>query len=153
MNRSKPSTVVGGGEMNRATSSVESIASSDGASERRSSRSVTIDPVRTGSALRQSDVVVAADARAIAITASRSVTDCASRKGIFSMLEPSPDNRRRCRRVYHHLSRHGKVTCCAHYGYRLARDHNVEQRIEWRVEGWWTRIRIVVEWWWLTRVV
>ena len=33
MNRSKPSTVVGGGEMNRATSSVVSSAKSDGASD------------------------------------------------------------------------------------------------------------------------
>ena len=41
MNRSKPSTVVGGGEMNRATSSVVSIARSDGASEARSSRRMT----------------------------------------------------------------------------------------------------------------
>ena len=57
MNRSNPSTVVGGGEMNRATSSVESIASSDGASESRSSRSVAIDPVSTGSACLQSLVV------------------------------------------------------------------------------------------------
>ena len=58
MNRSNPSTVVGGGEMKRATSSVESMASSDGASVSRSSRSVTSDPVSTGSACRQSDVVV-----------------------------------------------------------------------------------------------
>ena len=33
MNRSNPSTVVGGGEMNRATSSVVSSAKSDGASD------------------------------------------------------------------------------------------------------------------------
>jgi hypothetical protein len=58
MNRSNPSTVVGGGEMKRDTSSVESIARSDGASESRSSRSVTIVPVSTGSACRQSDEVV-----------------------------------------------------------------------------------------------
>ncbi len=57
MNRSNPSTVVGGGEMNRDTSSVESIARSAGASESRSSRSVAIDPVSTGSACRQSLVV------------------------------------------------------------------------------------------------
>jgi hypothetical protein len=44
--------------MNRATSSLESIASSDVASEIRSSRSVTIEPVNTGSACFQSDVVV-----------------------------------------------------------------------------------------------
>ena len=57
MNRSNPSTVVGGGEMKRDTSSVESIARSEGASESRSSRSVTIVPVSTGSACRQSDEV------------------------------------------------------------------------------------------------
>ena len=74
MNRSKPSTVVGGGEMKRATSSVESIASSDGASESRSSRSVTIDPVSTGSACRQSLVVVAAAARATAACMSTSTS-------------------------------------------------------------------------------
>ena len=53
MKRSKPSTVVGGGEMNRETSSVVSIASSDGASSARSSRSVKFDPAITGSAVRQ----------------------------------------------------------------------------------------------------
>ena len=63
MNRSNPSTVVGGGEMKRATSSVESIASSDVASEIRSSRSVTIEPVSTGSACFQSDVVVVSSGR------------------------------------------------------------------------------------------
>ena len=42
MKRSKPSTVVGGGEMKRATSSVVSSAKSDGASDARSSRSVTV---------------------------------------------------------------------------------------------------------------
>ena len=50
MNFSKPSTVVGGGEMKRDTSSVVSIAKSDGASEISSSRSVTFVPVSTGSA-------------------------------------------------------------------------------------------------------
>src|SRR5947207_2330505 len=44
MNRSNPSTVVGGGEMNRATSSVANIARRDGASDSRSSRRVTLDP-------------------------------------------------------------------------------------------------------------
>jgi hypothetical protein len=53
MKRSNPSTVVGGGEMKRATSSDASIARSDGASESRSSRSVTIEPVSTGSECRQ----------------------------------------------------------------------------------------------------
>ena len=83
MNRSKPSTVVGGGEMNRATSSVESIDNSEGASESRSSRSVTIDPVRTGSVWRQSDVVVTA--LAALITACTSILASTSRKGIFSI--------------------------------------------------------------------
>ena len=49
--------------MNRATSSVESMASSAGASESRSSRSVTVDPVMTGSACRQSLVVTVLTAR------------------------------------------------------------------------------------------
>ena len=90
MNRSKPSTVVGGGEMNRATSSVESIASSDGASESRSSRSVTIEPLSTGSACRQSLVVVTD--RAASITAWTSMTVSALRNGIFSMTRsPLPD--------------------------------------------------------------
>ncbi len=57
MKRSKPSTVVGGGEMNRDTSSVVSIASSDGASSTRSSRSVNVDPVITGRPSFQSLVV------------------------------------------------------------------------------------------------
>ena len=66
MNRSKPSTVVGGGEMKRATSSVVSIAKSDGASDSRSSRSITSEPASTGSACRQFvliDSVVGATAR------------------------------------------------------------------------------------------
>ena len=42
MKRSKPSTVVGGGEMKRDTSSVVSSAKSDGASDARSSRSVDL---------------------------------------------------------------------------------------------------------------
>src|SRR5690242_10531150 len=57
MKRSKPSTVVGGGEMKRATSSVVSIASSDGASSRRSSRSVKLDPASIGRPAFQSLVV------------------------------------------------------------------------------------------------
>jgi hypothetical protein len=48
MKRSKPWTVVGGGEMNRDTSSVVNIASRDGASSRRSSRSEKVEPVSTG---------------------------------------------------------------------------------------------------------
>ena len=53
MKRSKPSTVVGGGEMKRATSSVVSIASSDGASSIRSSRIVKVVPLITGRAAFQ----------------------------------------------------------------------------------------------------
>ena len=44
----KPSTVDGGGEMKRETSSGVSIANSDFASEVRSSRSVTTVPFSTG---------------------------------------------------------------------------------------------------------
>ncbi len=58
MNRSNPSTVVGGGEMKRATSSVDSIDSSEGASDSRNSRSDTMEPVSIGSACFQSDVTV-----------------------------------------------------------------------------------------------
>jgi hypothetical protein len=57
MNFSKPSTDVGGGVMNRATSSVVSSAKSDAASERRSSRSWKPAPCSTGSARRQSVLV------------------------------------------------------------------------------------------------
>jgi hypothetical protein len=56
MNRSNPSTEVGGGEMNRDTSAVVSIWSSEGASPSRSSRSVTAPACSTGSAFRQSVV-------------------------------------------------------------------------------------------------
>ena len=49
MKRSKPSIVDGGGEMNRATSSVVTMANSDAASEARNSRSTTCRPVSTGS--------------------------------------------------------------------------------------------------------
>jgi hypothetical protein len=53
MNRSKPAIVVGGGEMNRVTSSVVRNASSDGASESRSSRRVTPLTRNVGSDTRQ----------------------------------------------------------------------------------------------------
>jgi hypothetical protein len=53
MNRSKPSTLDGGGEMNRATSSIVNDSNSAGASPSRSSRSVVIDPERVGSPVRQ----------------------------------------------------------------------------------------------------
>ena len=54
MKRSKPSTVLGGGEMNRATSSVVSSAKSDAASAVRISRRATVWPTSTGSDSRQS---------------------------------------------------------------------------------------------------
>ena len=60
MNRSNPSTVVGGGEMNRVTSSAVSSDSSDGASDSRSSRSVTFSPASTGRPERQSLLVISA---------------------------------------------------------------------------------------------
>ena len=63
MNRSNPSTVVGGGEMKRATSSVVRSAKSDGASEARSSRSLTWRPVSTGSCCRQSLLTIACSGR------------------------------------------------------------------------------------------
>ena len=53
MKRWKPSTVVGGGEMNRDTSSVVSIASSEGASSACNSRSVKVVPAITGRAAFQ----------------------------------------------------------------------------------------------------
>ena len=58
MNRSYPSTVVGGGVMKRETSSVESIASRVGASDSCSSRSVMASPARSGRRSRQSDEIV-----------------------------------------------------------------------------------------------
>jgi hypothetical protein len=55
MKRSKPSIVVGGGEMKRVTSSVVNIASSEGASLNSSSRSMMPSLASMGSASRQSD--------------------------------------------------------------------------------------------------
>src|SRR5580765_2495288 len=86
MKRSNASTVAGGGEMNRATSSVESVANSDVASLRRSSRSVTSEPVSVGSPVRQS----VADG---VVSGSGSVETTVSRcgwYGIFSMALPRP---------------------------------------------------------------
>src|SRR6267378_6807212 len=54
MNFSKPSGVVGGGEMNFATSSVRSIESSDVASAFTSSRSIMRRPLKIGRPLVQS---------------------------------------------------------------------------------------------------
>jgi hypothetical protein len=90
MNRSKPSTVVGGGEMNRATSSLASIVNSDGASVSRSSRRVTMVPVSTGSAWRQ--LLSAGVARAAWIAAVASMIVRPSRNGIFSMTTAPRDD-------------------------------------------------------------
>src|SRR5580765_2936498 len=54
MNFSKPSTVGGGGEINRVTSAQPSDASNAAASPRRSSRNVIIDPFSIGRPSRQS---------------------------------------------------------------------------------------------------
>src|SRR6185295_2705351 len=83
MKRSKPSTVLGGGEMKRDTSSVVSIAKSDCASEMRSSRSVTPLLVSTGSPARQSVVVMTSSTGGGNTTCS----SMSARYGIFSMLE------------------------------------------------------------------
>src|SRR5512134_3939768 len=91
MKRSKPSTVVGGGEMKRATSSVDSIDSNAGASDNRRSRSVTIEPAITGRARRQSLSTVTAVA--VDMTAWTSMSGSASWNGIFSMSELSPGRR------------------------------------------------------------
>ena len=53
MNFSNPSTVVGGGEMKRVTSSVDIAAHSAGASVARNSRSVTTEPQSVGRPVRQ----------------------------------------------------------------------------------------------------
>jgi hypothetical protein len=62
MNFSKPSTVLGGGEMKRDTSSVVNSAKSDGASDARSSRSVTVAPASNGRLSRQFELTVPAAA-------------------------------------------------------------------------------------------
>ena len=53
MNRSNPSSELGGGEMNRATSRSVSSANNDDASDWRSSRRTTCLPHSTGSPSRQ----------------------------------------------------------------------------------------------------
>ena len=60
MNRSNPSTVLGGGEMKRETSSAVRSAKSDGASDARSSLRVTVVPASIGRLLRQSVLTAAA---------------------------------------------------------------------------------------------
>src|SRR2546427_3366159 len=57
MKRSKPSTVFGGGEMNRDTSSVVRSAKSDAASDARSSLSTTCFPHNVGRPACQSLLV------------------------------------------------------------------------------------------------
>jgi hypothetical protein len=67
MNRSKPSSVVGGGEMKRVTSSDVNSVSNEAASLCRSSRSVTPLPCRTGSDCFQSLLTVAAGEVVLAV--------------------------------------------------------------------------------------
>jgi hypothetical protein len=83
MKRSNPATVVGGGEMNRLTSSALRICRSDGASESRNSRSMSVPASRTGRPFRQFVVVTvgAGDAietipGAVRITLSIEQEDC-----------------------------------------------------------------------------
>src|SRR5688572_20535375 len=95
MKRSKPSTVVGGGEMKRDTSSVVSIAISEGASPTRSSRSVKVEPARTGSPAFQSLVVtiVSRVVRASLLIVVRIMVVARSLvgwKGMFSMAYSPP---------------------------------------------------------------
>ena len=101
VNFSKPSTVVGGGEMKRVTSSVVSATNSDRASPARSSRSVTSEPVSVGRPLRQPFFAHGAVSASgpVEITAS---TSACSRYGIFSIRRAFPSAprcpRRCCRR-------------------------------------------------------
>jgi hypothetical protein len=93
MKRSKPSTVVGGGEMKRDTSSVVSIANSEAASSRRSSRSVKPVPVSTGRPDFQSLVVTVVLVAVVVALTMVVVRVSSGWKGIFSMtralLQPS----------------------------------------------------------------
>ena len=69
MKRSNPSTVVGGGEMNRATSSVVSSAQSDVASDARISRNTTCVPRSVGRPCCQSLLTIGAAASCTGMTA------------------------------------------------------------------------------------
>ena len=71
MKRSNPSTLVGGGEMKRDTSSLDIAAKSAGASLARSSRSTTSDPVSVGRPDRQSMTVVVSISGIVDTTVSR----------------------------------------------------------------------------------
>jgi len=73
MKRSNPSTVVGGGEMNRDTSSVVSSAQSDVASDARSSRNTTCVPRSVGRPCRQSLLTIGATAGRTGLTATEAV--------------------------------------------------------------------------------
>ena len=89
MNRSNPSIVLGGGEMNRATSSVVSIEKSEAASEIRSSRRTTRFPLNTGRPVRQS-VLITTEVCGWMFTICVSIS---GRYGIFSIrgLLPGSD--------------------------------------------------------------
>src|SRR5471032_2664936 len=95
MNRSKPSTVIGGGEMKRDTSSVVSSAKSDDASDARISRRVTVVPASIGRLSRQSELTVVVTEAGL--TRGWKRTSCPSSSvlyGIFSMtrlLHPSQE--------------------------------------------------------------
>ena len=70
MNRWKPSTVAGAGEMNRDTSCVVNIVNNDMASPGCNSRSETFVPLSTGIASRQFVLTVcAADGEAVEVSA------------------------------------------------------------------------------------
>src|SRR5579871_327643 len=88
MNFSNPSIVDGGGLMKRATSSVDSIAKSEAASDARSSRSVTRRPRSTGNARCQSLVVTSPETGC-------SATSIPGRYGMFSTSVPLPVQRPR----------------------------------------------------------
>src|SRR6185295_17743295 len=110
MNRSKPSTVVGGGEMNRATSSVVSSSSNALASDVRSSRSVTAPFVSTGKTCRQSLVT---HGRAPGATLSRALgrsTTASWCKFVSMLLVPLSLLSGETRRDTHGRARRGPVT-------------------------------------------
>src|SRR5262245_4850206 len=81
MNFSKPSTFVGGGEMNRDTSSVVSSAKSEGASDARSSRRTTCSEHSVGRPSRQSVVTTGVVWFVVGII----TVSISMRKGIFSI--------------------------------------------------------------------
>src|SRR3954465_8814531 len=85
MNFSKPSTVLGGGEMKRDTSSVVSSANSEGASDARISRRVTVAPDSTGRLSRQLVLTVWVPIAATGWN-RMSCWSNSARYGIFSMV-------------------------------------------------------------------